>query len=256
MATADVIYPSHSLMKPSLTPRTPRFNVDESQDEPLLQSAASATFPQHQLDQVPRRERRREIGKRKPVSNLQAALQFVQRIPLTLVAALTAILIIIAVLYRRNPKLILQDPSPPSLHYTQEFEGPASENKNFLDYSSYSSFPLTPLQYAAECWKMHQKPAHHQAYWTEPGSGIMDVPHSSSSNVCSSTITYQLDSHSGLFAQLAILAQVAALAREVNVHNVNWNCYLNPDPSEGEHFSSKTSFGIEGSGPITLKMSV
>ncbi|KZT43870.1 hypothetical protein SISSUDRAFT_977592 [Sistotremastrum suecicum HHB10207 ss-3] len=78
-------------------------------------------------------------------------------------------------------------------------------------------FPLEPLQYAAECWKMHQKPAPHPPYWEAGEHGVMDVAHDTSNpNVCSSTITYQLDGYVGLFADLALIAQVAALARERN----------------------------------------
>jgi len=227
MATADVLYSSHSLARPSLTPRTPRFNLEDNQDEPLLQSSASATFP----EQVPADEGGGPRNPRKPkaskISRSQDAIEFVRRIPLVLVALVTALLVIIAVLYRRNPELLLGEPSTPSLHYSQEFDEPPSKDENLIDYSSYSSFPLTPLQYAAECWKMHQGPVHHQAYWTEPEGGIMDAPHASSSDVCSTSITYQLDSHSGLFAQLALLAQVAALARErgrtLLIHDTFWN---------------------------------
>lgn len=61
---------------------------------------------------------------------------------------------------------------------------------------------------------MHQSTMEHHSYWYAPEEGSMDVPHSSSSSTCRSTITYQLDSFTGLFAQLSLLAQVAALARE------------------------------------------
>jgi len=216
MATADVIYSSHPLSRPSLTPRTPRFNLEENQDEPLLQSSASETFPQ----QADADDTSTHHGKRKPLKprHLHAAIELIRQIPPVLVALLIALLVIIAVLYRRNPKLLLGEPSPPTLQYSQGLEEPEPEpepeSKALIDYSGYSTFPLSPLQYAAECWKMHQGPVRHQGYWDVPESGIMDVNHAASSEICSSTITYQLDSHSGLFAQLALLAQVAALARE------------------------------------------
>lgn len=67
---------------------------------------------------------------------------------------------------------------------------------------------------------------HHLGYWVTPEHGIMDVAHHDDvtdyhlpegerTTVCSSTVTYQLDGHVGLVAELALMAQAAALAREV-----------------------------------------
>jgi hypothetical protein len=47
---------------------------------------------------------------------------------------------------------------------------------------------------------------------------MLDVPHEhvpGENGVCSSTITYVLDGNVGLFFDLALVAQAAALAREV-----------------------------------------
>ena len=55
----------------------------------------------------------------------------------------------------------------------------------------------------------------HMAYWTDL---MMDVPHPSGSDpdVCKSTVTYMLGSDVGLMGDLALLAQVAALADSVS----------------------------------------
>jgi len=84
-----------------------------------------------------------------------------------------------------------------------------------ISYENYTEFPLTPKQYRAECRKLHQGGRGHMAYWTDL---MVDVPHPSSgsdSGVCKSTITYMLGSEVGLMGDLALLAQVAALADSV-----------------------------------------
>jgi len=83
-----------------------------------------------------------------------------------------------------------------------------------ISYENYTEFPLTPKQYRAECRKMHRGEMKHMAYWTDL---MMDVPHpSSDSGVCKSTVTYMLGSEVGLMGDLALLAQVAALADSVS----------------------------------------
>jgi hypothetical protein len=59
---------------------------------------------------------------------------------------------------------------------------------------------------------------HHSGYWEPMNMGPSDVPHTENkdhSKICSSTITYMLDGHVGLVADLSLLSQIAALAREV-----------------------------------------
>lgn len=85
-----------------------------------------------------------------------------------------------------------------------------------ISYENYTTFPLTSEQYVAECYAMTKGFMTMEKYW-EPhgGMGVMDVPHVDDKEVCSSTITYMLDGARGLFADLALMAQAAALAREV-----------------------------------------
>ena len=68
---------------------------------------------------------------------------------------------------------------------------------------------------------------HHGSYWALPPHDSMDVKHHDDvtnyhlpegerTKVCTKTITYQLDGNVGLAADLALMAQAAALAREVS----------------------------------------
>ncbi|KZO94103.1 hypothetical protein CALVIDRAFT_539479 [Calocera viscosa TUFC12733] len=96
-----------------------------------------------------------------------------------------------------------------------------------IDYSNYTSFPLTTMEYAAECWKLNQQPHKHGDYWSSGRHGVHDVIHSDSPDVCSSSITYMLDGEIGLAADLALIAQLAGLARQRNrtffIDDTYWN---------------------------------
>ncbi|EIN14358.1 hypothetical protein PUNSTDRAFT_49178 [Punctularia strigosozonata HHB-11173 SS5] len=113
---------------------------------------------------------------------------------------------------------------------------------NFISYENYTHFPLSPTEYRNECATMFAKWMHgHGDYWTPMHGMPADVPHPDSVDegvhypvaedeptaVCSSSITYMLDGHVGLMADLALMAQVAALARERNrtffVDDTYWN---------------------------------
>ena len=91
-------------------------------------------------------------------------------------------------------------------------------NFGLISYENYTKFPLTQEQYRAECRKMHEAGMRHMAYWADM---MMDVPHppfapGSDSGVCTRTVTYMLGSEVGLMGDLALLAQVAALADSVS----------------------------------------
>lgn len=97
----------------------------------------------------------------------------------------------------------------------------------FISYENYTSFPLTGEQYREQCDEM-MKSMHHGDYWDEPRMGAKDVEHHNDTTnyqlpegeftkVCTSTVTYMLDGHVGLAADLTIMAQIAALARDVRV---------------------------------------
>ena len=97
-----------------------------------------------------------------------------------------------------------------------------------ISYENYSSFPLTGDEYRHECAKIMGGFMHHGEYWEESHMGSPDVihhddatnyhlPEGERTRVCSSTITYLLDGHVGLLADLGLMAQAAAFAREVSV---------------------------------------
>jgi hypothetical protein len=93
--------------------------------------------------------------------------------------------------------------------------------------------PAHPSEYVAQCRKLNNGFMSHGDYWGEPSpdmkmGSILDVeddddtvddkymlPEGGRTAVCSKTITYLLDGEVGLLADLALIAQVAALAREV-----------------------------------------
>jgi hypothetical protein len=100
--------------------------------------------------------------------------------------------------------------------YDHEVHGGHS-NFTLISYENYTEFPLTPKQYRAECRKIHT--------WGDEAYGVLDgyddgcsasFPFGSDSGVCKSTVTYMLGSEVGLMGDLALLAQVAALADSVS----------------------------------------
>lgn len=115
-----------------------------------------------------------------------------------------------------EPSAISDYPVPPPTrpHHPHPHEPPA----RIIDYSKYKTFPLTPHQYAEECWVQFE---HHEhgAFWDVPHDGVADVAkHVSDTDpkYCSTSVTYLLDgSSSGLVAELAVIAQVAQLAIDV-----------------------------------------
>ncbi|TBU62547.1 hypothetical protein BD310DRAFT_918640 [Dichomitus squalens] len=106
-----------------------------------------------------------------------------------------------------------------------------------ISYENYTQFPLTGNQYRAECNKLMGGFMSHGEYW-QSLHGEMDVEHHDDNTnyhlpeggftkVCSKTITYLLDGHVGLVADLALMAQAAAMARERNrtflIDDTHWN---------------------------------
>jgi hypothetical protein len=78
--------------------------------------------------------------------------------------------------------------------------------------------PKRPLEYFEECNKMMSNFMSHGKYWGEmKGAEGHGQAHEvkQEEGVCSGSMTYMLDGRVGLAADLAIMAQVAAMAREV-----------------------------------------
>jgi len=103
---------------------------------------------------------------------------------------------------------------------------PAHLDPHIISYENYTKFPLLSTEYLAECHKLNKGFMSHGSYWQLHSMGMLDVlhhddnrdytlPEGGRTSVCKSTITYMLDGHVGLLADLALMAQAAALAREV-----------------------------------------
>lgn len=98
-----------------------------------------------------------------------------------------------------------------------------SDTPTFVDYSNYTEFPLQSPEYEHMCWLLNQKPMSHSGYWIPmPGMDI-DIPRSRQqiqdaqrTSVCSSSVTYLLDGTVGLAWHLALIAQLAGLAKEAS----------------------------------------
>ncbi|EAU92306.2 hypothetical protein CC1G_00525 [Coprinopsis cinerea okayama7 len=100
---------------------------------------------------------------------------------------------------------------------------------------SYNARDLpTPNDFLEQCNKLHSGFVSHGAYWDTMGHGGHDMNESTMHHsepapegTCSSSITYMLDGRVGLAADLALMAQAAALARERNrtffVDDTYWN---------------------------------
>ena len=65
---------------------------------------------------------------------------------------------------------------------------------------------------AMEFWSGEEDVVHHD----EVDPGPYPAPEGLPTRICSKTITYMLDGHVGLLADLALMAQAAALAQEVS----------------------------------------
>jgi hypothetical protein len=111
----------------------------------------------------------------------------------------------------------------------QEYIGVKTpQQSQAADIKLSSGVPLHPSEYVAQCRTLNEGFMAHGDYWDKP---LMDmashnvtgdeknIPENEDERVaiCSKTITYVLDGEVGLLADLALIAQAAALAREVNI---------------------------------------
>lgn len=112
--------------------------------------------------------------------------------------------------------------APPTQTYIDTYPAPG----RLISYENYTQFPLNGSEFRQECEKLMGGFMHSTGFWMPSVEGTMDVMHHDDvtdyhlpegfkTKVCKKTITYQLDGHVGLTADLALMAQVAALAREV-----------------------------------------
>lgn len=164
-------------------------------------------------------------------------------------------------------EVVAPTPQAPQPSFVDTIPPPGHE----LSYENYTRFPLTGGEYRHECGsymaKMQSMNMPHGAYWNTLPHGLMDVAHhdavpdtvlpeSAPIKVCSKTITYQLDGWAGLVADLALMAQVAAFAREVSrPGNSTGNAALTDSSSEIAPSLSTILTGIVASQFISSNIS-
>lgn len=213
----------------------------QHQAEPLLQSSSNTVFPatgyRSRGDEQPNLPSRSRGWKKYTSPRI-----ILQNLPLSLGCLFAGLLFAMYIISLKRPGAlehafgfnpVLLTPtstkegttpiSPPTPSYVDTLPPP----DRLISYANYTKFPLTGIQYREECNKFMGGWSHHKGgYWSSPPGGAMDVPHhddvteyhlpeAEMTKVCSKTITYQLDGIVGLAADLALMAQVAGLAREV-----------------------------------------
>ncbi|KAH8099442.1 hypothetical protein BXZ70DRAFT_1030725 [Cristinia sonorae] len=196
----------------------------QQQSQPLLAPSSPSSFPttgyRSKGDDIPK-----VTSWAKKV--LHTALA---RAPLALGSLLALVLLGAVLLSLKRPGTIeqylgtsLYKPVPtPTPSYVDTIPAPGL----LISYDNYTKFPLTGDQYLHACDAMMSGFMNHKGgYWQVPPGGSMDVKHhddvtdyqlpeGKQSRVCKQTLTYQLDGHVGLLADLALMAQAAAHARE------------------------------------------
>ena len=259
------VAPGHYDPDQQLTPRTPHSGSRTSQAEqgfaklqiveqandtegdggdtlqfaPLLASSSSARFSRRNTQQPPTRKKFRIIDRSAVI--LSTAIS---RLPLVAGILTAGILLLLTVLSftRREALHKYVGAKAPNITSTPGSKaGPTTSpprplqqehGVHLLSYENYTRFPLFPLQYLAECKKLNSGYMRHGDYWDIGIMGVIDTAHHDPSatggkrSVCSSSITYMLDGTVGLTADLALMAQAAALAREVGFQSFYIKNYI------------------------------
>jgi len=224
------------------------------QSAPLLASSSTARFSSHRSR--PSLIDAKDGNKRKTIN----ASHMLSKAPLAVGVFVAGILLILIVLSLTRPEDLHRyiGTKPPNANLpsnampssgtssTKPDTSHQTEGLHLISYVNYTTFPLPPLDYLRECAKMHQGYMKHGDYWDISFMGAMDVHHADDPAICSRTITYMLDGIVGLTADLALMAQAAALAREVCKGLVTSSVVIT-SKSEIGHSSSTTLIGIEES---------
>ncbi|KAJ3934743.1 MAG: hypothetical protein NXY57DRAFT_914158 [Lentinula lateritia] len=232
----------------SLTPRTPRSRAgfggyeeaelgernrqhDDDDEEDVRSSAAPLLHPSvgnDNNDGLWRKDVQSFLGLDKVSPDMIA-----ERLPVVAGCLIAGLLLFFALVAFRSPGTLeyyIGATVPSEANFTTSPTSVSPEDPSLLiSYANYTSFPLLPTEYVSECYKVYpegrMKPT---KYWGEDGVPTKDVTHHERpEGTCSSTITYMLDGRIGLASDLALIAQIAALARERNrtflVDDTYWN---------------------------------
>lgn len=190
--------------------------IGQHQSEPLLASSSTGRFPG---DPTSSKTTGLVRSTREPVSPMT-------RVLLLFGIGVAGVLLLLIVLSFTRRDIIHQFlglhipvPSPSSTKASQHHP---QTGAHAISYENYTKFPLLGTEYLKECQKQMSGFMHHGDYWEgHSHDGVaVDVDHFDGPNdhICKSTVTYMLDGNVGLAADLALMAQAAALAREVGLN--------------------------------------
>ena len=217
---------------------------DTFQSAPLLASSSSARFSRRNIQQPPKFNGRKILDRSAVI--LSTAIS---RLPLVAGIFTAGILLFLTVLSFTRREALHKYVGAKAPNITVSTSG--SKAGHLLSYENYTTFPLYPFQYLAECKKINTGYMRHGDYWDISLTGVIDTAHHDPSatggntRVCSSSITYMLDGTVGLTADLALMAQAAALAREVGIQSSTiFHLQKLNSSSKTEHSLSTTPIGI------------
>ena len=252
----DISISTASARRPSgqLTPRTPRsragraeealteiemeqygggdeheHTLQQQQSEPLLVSSTSDSFPPSGYRA--RGDDNHKIWKTN--RDLRGVVRWlIANWGLIFGSALALILFLAFVLSFKRPDVLLSavgvtETSPSPTPTTKQDDTLPPHPEHILSYENYTRFPLDPLEYKAECRKLMGDVMGAMEFWSgkedvvhhdKIDPGLYPTPEGLATQFCHKTITYMLDGHVGLMADLALMAQAAGLAREVNLY--------------------------------------
>ncbi|KAH9082280.1 hypothetical protein EDB83DRAFT_2503367 [Lactarius deliciosus] len=210
----------------------------QQQSEPLLTSSASATFPPSGYRA--RGDDDRDTGT-EGRNCRDISRWLVLNSGLILGSGLAVVLFLMIILSYKHPDVLLsaigvvESAASPTATAPKQDDTHPLDTELIISYENYTRFPLDPIEYKAECHKLMGEVVGPTEFW----SGQKDVIHHKANQgkypvaeglptqTCSKTITYMLDGHVGLLADLALMAQAAGLARQVGrtffVDDTYWN---------------------------------
>ena len=226
----------------------------QQQSEPLLTSSASATFPPSGYRA--RGDDDRDTGF-KGRNHRNTFRWLVANSGLILGSGLAVVLFLMIIVSYKRPDVLLsavgvENTTSPIATAPKQDDANSTDTEHIISYENYTHFPLDPMEYLAECHKLMGEVIGPMEYWSgqkdvihhEVDPGKNPVAEGLPIQICSKTITYMLDGHVGLLADLALMAQAAGLARKVTRLGVSLvsDTYAWPPRSVGR-FSSMTLIG-------------